>query len=148
MNSSDGFIPAKLAEIVANFGECEGSEKIELLLQYTEGMPPLPAALRERLGPLEQVHECVTPIFVGVEASAARHLTFYFDIPLESPTVRGFAALMAEGLEGCLPEEVLQVPGDFFAPMGLQAVLTPQRLNGISAILRHMQQQARKFLPA
>jgi len=27
-------------------------------------------------------------------------------------------------------------------------VLTPQRMNGISAILRHMQQQARKFLPA
>ncbi|MQC24815.1 MAG: cysteine desulfuration protein SufE, partial [Chloroflexi bacterium] len=75
-------------------------------------------------------------------------LTFYFDIPAEAPTVRGFAAVMAEGLQGCLPEEVLQVRRDFFGPMGLQAVLTPQRMNGISAILRHMQQQARKFLPA
>jgi cysteine desulfuration protein SufE len=148
MSATDDVLPAKLAEIVASFGECEGPEKIELLLQYTESMPPLPAALRERLGPLEQVHECVTPIFVGVEANGARQLTFYFDIPVESPTVRGFAALMAEGLEGCLPEEVLHVPRDFFGPMGLQAVLTPQRMNGISAILRHMQQQARKFLPA
>jgi cysteine desulfuration protein SufE len=37
---------------------------------------------------------------------------------------------------------VLQVPGDFFYAMGLEQVLTHQRLNGLAAILAHMKRLA------
>ena len=69
-----------------------------------------------------------------------------FDIPPESPTVRGYASILADGLEGVPPEQVLAVPIDFYREMGLQGVLTTQRLNGISAILAHMKRLARQEL--
>jgi cysteine desulfuration protein SufE len=69
-------------------------------------------------------------------------MQFYFDVPPEAPTVRGYAALMAEGLNGSTPEEIMAVPGDFFNAMGLQQVITFQRIKGISAILAHMKRLA------
>jgi cysteine desulfuration protein SufE len=69
-------------------------------------------------------------------------MMYYFLVPEESPTVRGFASVMAAGLNGSTPEQVLSVPNDFFQTMGLDKVLTFQRLNGISAILSHMKRLA------
>ena len=42
----------------------------------------------------------------------------------ESPTVRGFASILSQGLDGATPEQVLKVPNDFFDHMGLEHVLT------------------------
>jgi cysteine desulfuration protein SufE len=65
-------------------------------------------------------------------------LFYHFDVPPESPTVRGFAATLQQGIDGSTPEQVQAIPIDFFLQMGLQEVLTGQRLFGISAILAHM----------
>lgn len=67
---------------------------------------------------------------------------FHFDIPPESPTVRGFAVIAGEGLDGATPEEVLAVPNAFFREMGLDGVLSQQRLGGMAAILAHMKRLA------
>jgi cysteine desulfuration protein SufE len=133
-------IPPKLQEIIDDFSYCVGREKLEFLLQFAEQLPPLPDWLQERSDQMEQVHECMTPVFVFAERSNGS-LTFHFDIPPESPTVRGYAAVLKQGLDGSSAETVTAVPLDFYRQMGLQEVLTGQRLNGISAILAHMQQQ-------
>jgi cysteine desulfuration protein SufE len=73
-------------------------------------------------------------------------MQFTFDVPRESPTVRGLAAIMAEGLSGSSPEQVLRVPAAFYEPMGLDQVLTTQRLNGFTAILAHMKRLATQAL--
>jgi cysteine desulfuration protein SufE len=104
-------------------------------------MPPLPEELREKHDTMELIEECMTPVFVKSEIRDGR-MRFYFDVPRESPTVRGYAAILGEGLEGATPEEVLKVPNDFYQEMGLDKVLTSQRLNGISAILAHMKRLA------
>ena len=134
-------IPARLQQIVEDFQLCEGREKVELLLEYSEQMPPLPDWLPSDHNGMDQVQECMTPVFVQAENKAGQ-MHFYFDVPEESPTVRGFAAIMAEGLDGTSPDEILSVPGDFFRSMGLDNVLTHQRLNGLSAILAHMKRLA------
>jgi cysteine desulfuration protein SufE len=67
---------------------------------------------------------------------------FHFDVPQEAPTTRGYASLLAEGLRGSTPDQVAAVPADFIQEMGLHRVLSPQRLNGISAILAYMKRQA------
>ena len=54
----------------------------------------------------------------------------------------GYAAIMAEGLQGATPLQVLSVPANFYQKMGLDRVLSSQRLNGISAILAHMKKLA------
>jgi cysteine desulfuration protein SufE len=90
---------------------------------------------------MDQVHECMTPVFVQSQLQDGG-MHFYFDVPPESPTVRGYAALLAEGLDGLSPQEILAVPNDFYLEMGLAEVLTHQRMNGISAILAHMKRLA------
>jgi len=116
---------------------------LELLLEFSEKMPPLPEWLLDRRGEMDQVHECMTPVFVHAETQQGK-MTFYFDVPSESPTVRGFAAILAEGLAGVTHETLLSIPNDFYLQMGLQEVLSYQRLNGLSAILAYMKRLAVK----
>jgi cysteine desulfuration protein SufE len=108
-------------------------------------MPELPDHLRAARDSMEQVHECMTPVFVLAECEA-QGLHFYFDIPQEAPTVRGYAGVLGRGLEGAQPEEVLQIPGDFYEAMGLQDVLTPRRLNGAHAMLVYLKRLATREL--
>jgi cysteine desulfuration protein SufE len=134
-------LPGSLQSIVDDFQWAEGREKLELLLEYAEKMPPLPPWLAGDHSQMEQVHECMTPVFVHAEIRDGG-MTFYFDVPRESPTVRGFAAILGIGLQGVSPGEVLNIPNDFFLSMGLEKVLTHQRLNGISAILAYLKRLA------
>jgi cysteine desulfuration protein SufE len=73
-------------------------------------------------------------------------LTYYFDVPEESPTVRGYAGIMHDGVRDVTPEEVLKIPSEFYLEMGLHHVITGQRLNGLSAILVHMKKLAANHL--
>lgn len=137
MDQSMNVVPKRLQEIIEEFEYSEGREKIELLLDYAGRMPALPETLADKRAGMDLVEECMTPVYVASVINDD-HMTFYFDVPEESPTVRGFAAIMAAGLDGATPEEVLRVPNDFFSAMGLESILTMQRLNGFSAILAHM----------
>jgi cysteine desulfuration protein SufE len=137
-------IPPRLREIVEEFSWCEGQEKLELLLEYSEKMPPLPERLNKNTG-MEQVHECMTPVFVHAEVENGG-MVFYFDIPPQSPTVRGYAAILSEGLRGATPEQVVNLPPSFYREMGLEKVLTAQRVRGIDAILAYLKRLARERL--
>ena len=138
-------IPLRLLEIVEDFQWSEDREKLELLLEFSERMPPLPDWLQADRSAMESVPECMTPVSVQSKFEDGK-MTFYFDAPPQSPTVRGFSALMAEGVQGATPEQVLTIPADFYQQMGLERVLTNQRLNGISAILAHMKRLALQAL--
>ena len=138
-------VPPRLREIVEDFQWSEDREKLELLLEFSERMPPLPDWLQADRSAMESVPECMTPVSVQSKFEDGK-MTFYFDAPPQSPTVRGFAALMAEGVQGASPEQVLSIPADFYQQMGLERVLTNQRLNGISAILAHMKRLALQAL--
>ena len=134
-------LPQRLSEIVEEFADSEGREKLELLLDYSERMPPLPERLQGRHDRMDQVQECMTPVFIHAEREGDA-MRYYFDVPEEAPTVRGFAALLAEGINGLSPEQVLRVPDHFYSEMGLSGVLTGRRLNGIGAILAYMKRLA------
>lgn len=145
MTGEAGSLPPRLQAIVEEFAASDGREKLQLLLEYAEDLPALPAWLRERHDEMQPVHECMTPVAVYGE----RHdggMRFYFDVPEESPTVRGFAAILGDGLHGATPEEVLAVPNTFFYAMGLDQVLTYQRLNGMAAMLAHVKRLALEVL--
>ena len=134
-------LPDQLQEIVTDFGYCEGQEKLEYLLELSETLKPLPVWLHGERDKMEPVHECMSPVFIFAEKQNGR-LHYHFDIPPEAPTVRGFGAILQQGLDGATPETVLSIPELFYRDMGLQSVLSGQRLNGISAILAHMKRLA------
>ena len=134
-------IPQRLQEIIEDFQLSQGREKLELLLEFADSLPPLPAHLQANHDQMEAVPECMTPVFVQSEYQNGK-MTFHFDAPPESPTVRGYAAIMVEGMAGATPQQVLNVPNDFYQQMGLDQVLSNQRLNGMIAILAHMKRLA------
>ena len=136
-------LPAKLQEIVEDFSYCEGQEKLEYLLEFAERLPDLPPHLAGQHDQMDEVHECMSPVFILAEKDNG-HITYHFDIPREAPTVRGFATILKEGLDGLSPDQIQAIPNEFYFQMGLQKVLTGQRLNGIGAILAHMKTLARQ----
>ena len=146
--SQNGFIPPKMQEIIEDFGYCEGSEKLEYLLEFAENLPALPERLLEARDSMEEVHECITPVFVYGEPEDGK-MMYYFDAPPESPTVRGFASILMQGINGAAtPEQVLTIPDLFYRETGLHTVLSGQRMNGMSTFLAYMKRIAATHLTA
>jgi len=139
-------LPTKLQEIVDDFASMTREEKVETLVAYSESLPPLPERLKEARDRMDPVPECMTPVFLHGEKEADGGVVFYFDIPPQSPTVRGLASILASGLNGLKPEEILSVPADFFLPMNLQEAISQQRINGFIGVLAHMKQTAVRLL--
>lgn len=137
----DEKLPPRLQEIVDDFQIIRGREKLEYLLEFAEMLPPLPDWLEEKRAELEQVHECMTPVFVFAEKKDGK-VSLHFDIPPESPTVRGYAEIIRAGTEGLTPQEIVAIPHDFYLEMGMGEVLSGQRLNGMGAILNYVKQLA------
>jgi cysteine desulfuration protein SufE len=132
-------LPPRLDRIVRLMQSSPKEIKIEALLDYSRRIPPLPDHISRET--LEQVHECQTPFFLLSEVEADGTVHLHFDAPPESPTVRGFAGILLDGLDGEQAAAILAVPDDFFYAMGLEEVITPQRLNGMGAILARMKRQ-------
>jgi cysteine desulfuration protein SufE len=139
-------LPEKLQEIIADFALASRDEKVEMLVQYSESLPPLPEWLSGERAKMEPVPECMTPVFLFGEKQPDGGLNFHFDIPPQSPTVRGLAAILANGLNGARPEEIIAIPADFYAPMNLQEAISYQRLNGFQGVLAHMKQTAVRLM--
>jgi len=139
-------LPLKLQEIVDDFASMTREEKLETLIAYAESFPSLPEWLKEERAKMEAVPECMTPVFLFGEKQTNGGIHFYFDIPPQSPTVRGLASILANGLNGCTIEEILTVPADFYIPMNLQEAVSQQRLNGFMGVLAHMKHEAVRYL--
>ena len=139
-------LPLKLQEIVDDFASMTREEKLETLIAYAESFPPLPEWLKEQSENMEPVPECMTPVFLFAEQQGDGGVHFHMDIPPQSPTVRGLASILANGLNGSTPEEIISVPGDFYLPMNLQEAVSQQRLKGFVGVLAHMKQEAVKLL--
>jgi cysteine desulfuration protein SufE len=135
--------PERLAQIVDRFQRSPRELRVQALLQFAKKVPPLPDDLAADRSALEQVHECQTPFFLATRVDEEGRVHLFFDAPAESPTVRGFAGILREGLEGSPWQEVLEVPPDFYARMGLEAVVSPLRLRGMGAILARLKRQVR-----
>ena len=136
MTSTD--LSDRLDAIVREFRDAPDDLRIELLLEYAELLPALPAHLDS--GQMEQVVECQTPFFLHAQV-VDDHVRLWFDCPPEAPTTRAFAGILAAGLEGATTAEVLAVPDDLADRMGLSTTISPLRLRGMTAILRRMKRQ-------
>lgn len=134
-------MPAPLAEVVSEFAEVSGQDKLALLLEYSTELPLLPADLEEAA--MEPVPECQSPLFLHVDAADPQQVRLYFSAPAEAPTTRGFAAILAAGLDGQPAEAILAVPDDFYAELGLAKLISPLRLRGMSAMLTRIKRRLR-----
>jgi cysteine desulfuration protein SufE len=133
-------MPPKLSEIVNEFAAAPRDVVLEMLLEFSDAIPPLPADLAGHEG-MEQVPECQTQFFLKATVQPDDTVQTWFDCPPEAPTTRAFAGILAEGLEGATATEILAVPDDLYARMGLAHAISPLRIRGGSAILARLKRQ-------
>ncbi|CAA0126076.1 putative SufE-like protein [Mycolicibacterium vanbaalenii] len=134
-------MPAALAEVVSDFKEVEGQDKLAMLLEFANDLPDLPADLEEAA--MEPVPECQSPLFLHVDAEDRDRVRLFFSAPAEAPTTRGFASILAVGLDGQSATDILAVPDDFYTDLGLATLISPLRLRGMSAMLSRIKRHLR-----
>jgi len=93
----------RLQEIADDFAAMPGREKLQLLLEFSRELPPLPERYAEHRDLLEQVPECQSPLFLAAEVSGDDTVHLFFEAPPEEflasqdPAVRQFVDGSAEG---------------------------------------------------
>jgi len=137
----------RLREIIEDFAAVTDKDKLQLLLEFSEELPPLPEKYADDRDLLEQVPECQTPLFLAVEVEPDGTAQLFFDAPREAPTTRGFAGILHTGLNGLTTGEILDTPGEFPSQLGLQDLVSPLRLRGMAAMLARIKRQVREHQP-
>ena len=134
----------RLQEIAEEFGAVGDRDRLQLLLEFSEDLPALPARYAEHRDRLEPVPECQSPLFLAVEVDDDAVVHLFFDAPREAPTTRGFAGILYAGLDGLGADEVLQTPGEFSSQLGLHDLVSPLRLRGMGAMLARIKRRVRE----
>ena len=144
MTAGAGTLNPRLQEIAEDFGAVGDRDRLQLLLEFSEDLPPLPARYAEHRDRLEPVPECQSPLFLAVEVDDDAVVHLFFDAPREAPTTRGFAGILYAGLDGLGADEVLQTPGEFSSQLGLHDLVSPLRLRGMGAMLARIKRRVRE----
>ncbi|MGA1718455.1 MAG: SufE family protein [Aquiluna sp.] len=133
------------AEIVEEFGLMPDSEKLQLLLEYSENLPEVPAKYGENPELMERVEECQAPVFIAVEGSADA-VELYFSAPREAPTTRGFASVLHAALNGKTAQEITDLDDDFPGQLGLEKLISPLRVRGMRGMLFRIKRKTKELL--
>jgi cysteine desulfuration protein SufE len=138
-------LPGKLQEVVDLFRETPAQDRLDLLLEYAESLPEPPQRYLDDPELLEPVPECQSPFSLAAEIQDGR-VALYFKVPRATPTVRGYAGVLHDGLSGVAPDEILAVPDDFYFDMGLEDLISPLRLRGMGAILARLKGRVTRLM--
>jgi cysteine desulfuration protein SufE len=145
---SDTQLAPALAEIRDDFLALEQRERLQLLLEFSNELPELPERYQDHPDLFERVVECQSPVYIFVEVDDATIVHLYATAPKESPTTRGFASILSQGLAGLTADEVLAVPDDFPQTLGLTQAVSPLRIRGMTALLGRTKRQVRERMAA
>jgi len=136
-------LPPAMAEIVEDFQALPDRERLQLLLEFSNGLKPLPAEFDGHPELMERVDECQSPVFVVVEVDPSQAVHLHVSAPPEAPTTRGFAGVLQEGLEGLPAQVVLDLPPDVCSRLGLDRAVSPLRMRGMTGMLARVKRQIR-----
>jgi len=142
--ASGAALNPRLQEIADDFHSVPDKDRLQLLLEFSQDLPPLPERYAGHRDRMEPVPECQTPLFLAVEVEPDEKVHLYFDAPAEAPTTRGFAAILHAGLDGLDADEVLATPPEFSSQLGLADLVSPLRLRGMAAMLSRIKRQVRE----
>lgn len=140
-------LPARLAETRDDFLALGVRDRLELLLDFSNELPELPERFREHPDLLERVEECQSPVYIFVEVTDGV-VRLHATAPAESPTTRGFASILVQGIDGLSVDEVLDVPADYPQSLGLGEAVSPLRVRGMTGMLARIKRQLRDRIAA
>jgi cysteine desulfuration protein SufE len=140
-------LPTRLAETREDFLALGVRDRLQLLLEFSNELPELPERYRDHPDLFERVVECQSPVFIFVEVEDGR-VHMYATAPAQAPTTRGFASILAQGLDGLSIDEVLELPDDYPQTLGLSEAVSPLRVRGMTAMLARAKRQLRERVAA
>ena len=142
-DAQTGHLPAKLADIVKMFQSMPKAMRLQALLDYSKKLPEPPQEYLDHPEFMKPVPECTSPFFLITEREGDG-VKLYFKVPPEAPTVRGYAGILKQALDGESAETILNVPDQFYMDMGLSELITPMRMRGMGAILMRLKNELRE----
>ncbi len=131
----------KLTDYLAEFEGAEPEDALEMLLEFSDKLPQASAG-RASLGVSAgcRVQECQTPVILWVDVQDGV-VRLEAEVPEQSPTVRGFVALLVNGLTGVSPQDVACLPDNLLPQLGLQKTLGMTRERGFAGILAQIKRR-------
>ena len=136
-------LPEQLADIRDDFLALELKTRLQLLLEFSNELPELPAQYADHPDLLERVVECQSPVFIFVDVDDDGLVHMFATAPREAPTTRGFASILVQGLSGLSADDVLAVPDDYPNSIGLTEAVSPLRIRGMTGMLARVKRQIR-----
>lgn len=136
-------LPEVLSQTQDDFLDLGDQDKIQLLIEFADELPDLPEQYRDHPELLEKVEECQSPVYIFVDVED-KIVQVYATAPEQAPTTRGFACILVQGLTGLSVEEALSIPDDFPSTLGLNTLISPLRVRGMTGMLARMKRQIRE----
>jgi cysteine desulfuration protein SufE len=135
---------SQLDNIIEEFQSIDEDFRLELLLDYSEKLPPLPQELQEnKQKEMEQVPECQTPVYLYIRIENDT-IQIFAEVAPESPTVRGMVSILVHALQGNTMQTVENIPFDLTYKLGLAHKIGAMRTHGINAIVQRIKEQIKK----
>lgn len=132
-------------EVIEDFALVADSDKLQLLLEYSEALPELDSRYADHPELMERVEECQSPIFIAVEGDELE-VKLHFSAPRESPTTRGFASVLSSALHGQTASDILELSDDFPSELGLEKLISPLRVRGMRGMLARIKRKTRELI--
>jgi cysteine desulfuration protein SufE len=134
-------LPDSLAEIRDEFLELPEADRLQLLLEFSNELPAVPERYDGHPELCERVIECQSPVYIVIDVDDDGLVAMHATAPAESPTTRGFASILVQGISGLTPEAVLAIPDDFPHSIGLTRAVSPLRIAGMTGMLARAKRQ-------
>src|SRR6266705_3999307 len=113
---SDGMYPVKLNKIINLFESLPEDERRETLVSYADNAKKQEPREGEsfNLVDVRKDEECMDTVgvYLHVEENGKAHIRMTLGPEVQTLT-RAMTAVLCKGLEGCTPQEILDLPSDF-----------------------------------
>lgn len=140
---------ASIDDIRADFALLDDWEdRYRYLIEIGRSLPGLPEAFKTEA---TKVRGCASQVWLVTrkEPSADGGVRLVFEGDSDAHIVRGLIALLLSAYSGRSPAEALAIDiHALLAGLGLNEHLTPQRSNGLKAMIERIRAEARAAMPA
>ena len=136
-------LPDALRETQEDFLALGDNDKLQLLIEFSGELPALPERYADHPELFEKVEECQSPVFIFCEVED-NTVSVFATAPEQAPTTRGFASILVQGLTGLSVTDALNIPDDFPSTLGLNQLISPLRVRGMTGMLWRMKRQIRE----
>ena len=129
-----------MARLVDEFQELPDWEsRYKRIIALAKELQPMPEALKSDAN---KVRGCSSTVWLHAEQQDGK-VVFLADS--DAVLVRGLVALLLKVYSGHAPQEILAAPPDFIEELGLNVNLSPNRANGLTAMVKQIMIYAAAF---